>query len=113
MWPKVLARRLGIDYPILLAPMAGGPSTPDLVAAVSEAGGLGSLGAAYLAPDALREAIRDIRARTSRPFAVNLFVPERSPAVPGADAGSRGDGPGRTRFESSTVVSSTSPGMVR
>jgi nitronate monooxygenase len=61
-------------YPIVQAPMAGA-STPELVAAVSNAGGLGSLGAALLAPDDLRAAIREIRARTDAPFGVNLFVP--------------------------------------
>lgn len=82
MWPQVLARRLGIEYPLILAPMAGGPSTPDLIAAVSEAGGLGSFGAGYLTPEAIRTAIRDIRARTRRPFAVNLFVPDPSLRAP-------------------------------
>ena len=78
MWPHVLARRLGIQYPIILSPMAGGPSTPELVAAVSEAGGLGSLGAGYLTPQAIRAAIVEVRARTRRPFAVNLFIPDSS-----------------------------------
>lgn len=41
-------RMLGIEHPIVQAPMAGGPTTPELVAAVSNAGGLGSLGAAFL-----------------------------------------------------------------
>jgi len=54
--------------------MGGGPSTPELVAAVSNAGGLGSLGAAYLTPDQITDAIRRVRALTSRPFSVNLFV---------------------------------------
>ena len=54
--------------------MAGGPSTPELVAAVSNAGGLGSLGAAYLTPDQITDAIRRIRALSSRPFNVNLFA---------------------------------------
>jgi nitronate monooxygenase len=65
--------RLGIEYPIIQGPLGGGPSTPELVAAVSNAGGLGSLGAAYLTPDQITEAIRRIRALTSRPFNVNLF----------------------------------------
>src|SRR6266852_8420758 len=82
MWPKILARRLGIDHPLILAPMAGGPSTPELAAAVCEAGGLGSFGAGYLTPDAIRAAIREIRARTDRPFAANLFIPERSAEPP-------------------------------
>ena len=51
---------LGIEYPIVQAPMAGGPTTPELVAAVSNAGGLGSLGAAYLSPETLREQVREI-----------------------------------------------------
>ena len=66
---------LGIEHPILQAPMAGGPTTTALVAAVSSAGGLGSLGAAYLSPEKLREQVREIRTLTDRPFNVNLFVP--------------------------------------
>lgn len=67
-------RLLGVELPIVLAPLAGGPSTPALVAAVSDAGGLGTLGAGYLAPDAIRSEIAEVRARTDRPFGVNLFV---------------------------------------
>lgn len=84
MWPKALARRLGVEHPILLAPMAGGPGTPALAAAVSEAGGLGALAAGYLGPDAIRLAIEEVRDRTARPFAVNLLAP-RIPA-PGLGA---------------------------
>ncbi|WP_123041014.1 NAD(P)H-dependent flavin oxidoreductase [Cohnella candidum] len=69
-----LCRLLGIRYPIIAAGMAGGPSTPELAAAVSNAGGLGTLGAAYLTPDAIREAVRRVRTLTDRPFAVNLFA---------------------------------------
>jgi nitronate monooxygenase len=69
----VIADTLGI--PIVLAPLAGGPSTPELAAAVSNAGGLGFLAAGYLTADALRERIAATRALTDRPFAVNLFVP--------------------------------------
>jgi nitronate monooxygenase len=54
--------------------MGGGPSTPELVAAVSNAGGLGSLGAAYLSPDQIIDAMRRIKALTQRPFNVNLFA---------------------------------------
>lgn len=75
-WPRTrFAERLGLRYPIVLAPMASGPSTPALAAAVSEAGGLGSLAGAILAPAALRDEIREVRRRTSKPFAVNLFAP--------------------------------------
>jgi len=54
--------------------MGGGPSTPELVATVSNAGGLGSLGAAYLTPDQITEAIRQIKSLTNKPFNVNLFA---------------------------------------
>jgi nitronate monooxygenase len=76
MKPTAFTRRMGIQYPLVLSPMAGGPSTPALCAAVSEAGGLGSLAGAYLEPPKLREEIRAVRAATSRPFAVNLFADE-------------------------------------
>jgi len=69
-----LLEKLGIENPIVQGPMGGGPSTPELVAAVSNAGGLGSLGAAYLSPDQIGDAIRRIRTLTDRPFQVNLFA---------------------------------------
>lgn len=65
---------LGIRYPIVQAGMAGGPTTPEMVAAVSNAGGLGVLGAARLAPDQLRKAIRTIKEQTDRPFGVNFLL---------------------------------------
>jgi nitronate monooxygenase len=79
-WDTEAVRRLGIEVPIVSAPMGGGPSTPALVAAVSEAGGLGSLAGGYSAPDKLRADIAAVRAATSKPFAVNLFAP--TPAEP-------------------------------
>src|SRR5438309_4556555 len=79
-WQTEAIERLGIRLPIVGAPMGGGPSTPALVAAVSEAGGLGSLAGGYLSPDRLRADIAAVRAATSKPFAVNLFVP--TPVAP-------------------------------
>src|SRR5258707_15451062 len=76
-------RRLGIEHPVIQGPMGGGPSTPELVAAVSNAGGLGSLGAAYLTPHQNSEAVRRVNALTHPPLYVNLFVR----AVPTANAG--------------------------
>jgi nitronate monooxygenase len=70
--------RLGVAHPIVQAPMAGGPTTPELVAAVSNAGALGSLGAAYLSGAAIRAAVAAVRERTARPFSINLFIPERA-----------------------------------
>ncbi|HTL36985.1 MAG TPA: nitronate monooxygenase [Kofleriaceae bacterium] len=60
--------------PIIQAPMAGGPDTPALAAAVSGAGALGSLGCAYLTAAQIEHAAREVRARTDKPFAINLFV---------------------------------------
>ena len=81
-----LARRLGLTFPIVQAPMAGGLSTPYLAAAVSEAGGLGSIAGATLQPDDLRGAIREVRSLTNRPFAVNLFAPLPPPSDRGVTA---------------------------
>ena len=72
---NALTERLGIELPIIQAPMAGGLVPPRLVAAVSAAGGLGMLAAGYVAPEALRDQIREVRALTDRPFGVNVFVP--------------------------------------
>ncbi|MDO3412506.1 nitronate monooxygenase family protein [Saccharibacillus sp. CPCC 101409] len=65
---------IGIRHPIVLAPMAGIPDMAPLVSAVSAAGGLGTLGAAYLKPEEIRSAVREIRESTEAPFAVNLFA---------------------------------------
>lgn len=62
----------GIELPVLQAPMAGA-TTPEMVVAVSEAGGLGSLPGAMYSADALREALVAIRAKTRRPIGVNFF----------------------------------------
>ena len=83
-WPdhaRRLAEKIGIEHPIIQAPMAGGPSTPELVAAVSNAGGLGSLGAGYLTPDQLDSEIGKVKGMTEKPFNVNLFVPETAKAT--------------------------------
>jgi nitronate monooxygenase len=71
---------IGIEHPIVQAPMAGGPTTPRLVVEVCEAGALGSIGGATLAPEALREDIRAVRSLTRRPFGVNLFAPLPPPS---------------------------------
>lgn len=70
-----------LELPIVGAPLAGGPSTVALAAAVSDAGGIGSLAAGYRSADELRTQIAELRARTARPFAVNVFAP----AGPSAD----------------------------
>jgi nitronate monooxygenase len=74
----ILTERLGLRYPIIQAPMAGGGDTPELVAAVCEAGAMGSIGATYLTPPEIVEMCAAVRAGTERPFGINLFVPEGS-----------------------------------
>ena len=64
-----------LRVPIVQAPMAGGPSTPALAAAVGEAGGLGFLAAGYKTPDGVAEAIAELRAASDAPFGVNIFSP--------------------------------------
>lgn len=64
----------GLKGPLILAPLAGGPSTPELVAAVSNAGALGSLGLAYETPEQIHNLVQKTKALTDRPFAVNLFA---------------------------------------
>jgi nitronate monooxygenase len=81
-WPQTdLTELLSTRYPLIQAPMAS-VSTPELVAAVSNAGGLGSLGGAIVAPEQLREQIEAIHGLTNEPFAVNLFAPIETPPAP-------------------------------
>lgn len=63
-----------VRVPVIVAPMAGGPSTPELVTGAAEAGALGFLAGGYLPADALAEQIATTRRATGR-FGVNLFVP--------------------------------------
>ena len=73
-----LKQALGIEHPIIQAPMAG-VSGPAMAAAVSNAGGLGSLGVGAMSVEAARTAIRDTRALTNMPFNINVFC--HAPAV--------------------------------
>lgn len=70
-----LARRLGLSAPIVQGPFGSGLSAVDLVVAVSESGGLGSFGVHHLHRDGIRDVAAAIRARTQRPFALNLWIP--------------------------------------
>jgi nitronate monooxygenase len=107
---------LGIELPILQAPMAGVQGSA-LAVAVSNAGGLGALPCAMLSPDAIRQEITAIRSRTDRPYNVNFFC--HTPPTPdaereaawrallspyyeelGIDPGSIAAGPGRAPFTS-------------
>src|SRR3954464_11783746 len=70
--------------PIVQAPLAGGPSTPELAAAVSGAGGLGFVAAGYRTPEALARASERTRERPARPSAVTVSPPAGAPADPDA-----------------------------
>src|SRR5580698_4433206 len=70
---KPFQELLGIELPIVQAPMAGVQGS-ELAAAVSNVGGLGSLPCAMLNPDTMRTELEATRARTDRPFNVNLFT---------------------------------------
>src|SRR5882762_9222696 len=77
-----LPQLLGVELPIIQAPMAGVQGSA-LAVAVSNAGGLGSLPAAMLSPDALRRELAAIRAQTGKPFNVNFFC--HAPPSPNAE----------------------------
>jgi nitronate monooxygenase len=69
-----------LSFPVVLAPLAGGPSTPELAAAVSGAGGLGFLGAGYLPAAEMAQRIRSARRLSDGPIGVNLFTPGPGPS---------------------------------
>ncbi len=69
-----LAQKFGISVPIIQAPMAGGPSSQELVAACSAAGALGSFGFAYTQPEDMKKQAAWVRAKTDKPFGINLFT---------------------------------------
>ncbi|MEZ5591938.1 MAG: nitronate monooxygenase [Gammaproteobacteria bacterium] len=74
MWTdRRLLDLFGIEHPIIQAPMAGS-TNPELVAAVSASGALGSFGAASSPPDKLRTVVQAIQQRTSNPYNINLFA---------------------------------------
>jgi nitronate monooxygenase len=91
-----------LAHPIVLAPLAGGPSTPALAAAVSDAGGLGFVAAGYRTAAALREDVEAVRAVTAAPFGVNVFVPSApsgDPALVRAYVQQLGPHAGEPRFD--------------
>jgi nitronate monooxygenase len=77
---------LGLRLPVIQAPMAGGPSSQELVAACSAAGALGSFGFAYTQPEEMKRQSAWVRAGTDRPFGINLFT---SPQPGQIDAGAQ------------------------
>ncbi|WP_298741509.1 nitronate monooxygenase [uncultured Chitinophaga sp.] len=75
MWYNTKAKAiLGIEYPILQGPFGGGLSSAELVATVSNAGGLGGYGAYTLSPQEIYDIDKQIRAATAKPYNLNLWV---------------------------------------
>lgn len=77
-----LSEKIGLRCPIIQAPMAGGPSTQELVAACSAAGALGSFGFAYTQPAEMKRHAAWVRERTQAPFGINLFVSPQPRPIP-------------------------------
>ncbi len=97
-----------LTAPIVLAPLAGGPATPELTAAVSNAGGLGFLAAGYLSAAELADRLERLSTLTDRPFGVNIFVPggpadpvvvERYAQAVSAEAAGSGSTLGEPKFD--------------
>jgi nitronate monooxygenase len=84
MFGTPLSERLGIRLPIIQAPMAGGPSSPELVAACSAAGALGCFGFAYTQPAEMEKQSAWVRSKTPRPFLINLFASPQPGEIPAA-----------------------------
>src|SRR5262245_29328981 len=100
--PNPLCRQLGIALPIVQAPMAGGWTTPALVAAVANAGGLGMLAGARISTDELRTQVKAVRALTDRPFGVNFLLAAPDPAPTDASPMQRVLDRGRSKFKLSS-----------
>jgi nitronate monooxygenase len=82
MWQQTKVTKLaGIDYPILQGPFGGNLSSVNLVAAVSNAGGLGGYGAYTLSPEEIIQVDKQIKAATGKPYNINLWVSDTD--VPG------------------------------
>jgi nitronate monooxygenase len=97
-----------VRRPVIVAPMAGGPTTPDLIAAAAQAGAVGFVAAGYKTAQAMRGDIDAVTAMTSEPYGVNVFVPG-APADPdgvaryldsiAADAAALGTEPGPASWD--------------
>ncbi|HEY4263639.1 MAG TPA: nitronate monooxygenase [Schlesneria sp.] len=92
MWNETrLAEQLGVRYPIIQGPFGGGASSVQLTTTVSNAGGLGSYGAESVQPEKIGRLVAEIRSKTEKPFAVNLWVPMSEPTGIDRDALVKGE----------------------
>ena len=76
-----VTKLLNIEYPIIQAGMAGS-TTPELVATVSNSGGLGTIGAGYFSAERLEKEITYVQQLTDLPYSVNLFIPSDKLFIP-------------------------------
>lgn len=74
-------KRLKLKVPLVVAPMAGGPSSVEFVVASSQAGALGSIGAAYMNRQAIEDFTNQVRKKTQNPISINLFISHEEPQV--------------------------------
>jgi nitronate monooxygenase len=82
MWPdSPFTHKFGVRFPIVQGPFGGGLSSPRLAATVSNAGGLGSYGAQGMTASRIADVISNIRAQTTAPFAINLWVSNDDPGA--------------------------------
>jgi nitronate monooxygenase len=72
---------LQLKIPVIVAPMSGGPTTPELVAAALNAGLAGTLACSYSSPQEMENDINKLRTLTKKPFIVNLFAPSQIPQI--------------------------------
>lgn len=79
--PENFLEKLGMKHPLIVAPMAGGPSSPELVVAACNAGALGSIGAAYSTGKDTEDFVRTVRLGTKAAIAINLFAPYHDPST--------------------------------
>src|SRR5262245_1865474 len=75
MWNETrITKLLGIEYPIIQRPFGGGISSSKLTSIVSNLGGMGSYGIHHLPPAEIKRTSREIKAKTPKPYALNLWV---------------------------------------
>ena len=74
-------KTLYLKFPLVVAPMAGVASSVDFVVASCQAGALGSVGAAYSSPADIEKFVHQVREKTNRPIAINLFIPHEMPKI--------------------------------
>jgi nitronate monooxygenase len=81
MYSNNFTKQFNLQHPLVVAPMAGGPSSPEFVVASCQAGAMGSVGAAYSSAKQIEEFVSKVRSETQNPIAINLFIPGQEPQI--------------------------------